>query len=181
MVKQSESVTFRISTTLLESLREESLKNNTSLNTLVSQLIIEHETWHKYSKNAGFMSIPKDFQRSLLNKVTKDEIIQITQQKAKMCNSIVSMLRSVYSLDTFLDVIESWFKISNFSYRKDVGTDVFRLTVQHNMGEKWSVFLSTLIQSNLEKLVNEKCVITITDESVSIEIPNKLFDVLIYS
>lgn len=167
----SESITFRIPIELLESLRIEAQEDNVSLNTLVNQVIIGHEKWHKYSKKAGFITIPKDFQKLLMAKLTNDEIIQITQQKAKYCKDVVSMLRSNYSVDSFLDVIEMWFKISNFSYRKDMNENKLRLTVQHNMGEKWSMFLSSLIQINLERLIDEKLIIEMTDETVIIEIP----------
>lgn len=179
MVKESESVTFRIPIDLLESLRMEAQEDNVSLNTLVNQVIIGHEKWHKYSKKAGFITIPKDFQKLLMGKVTNDEIIQITQQKSKYCKDIVSMLRTSYSLDSFLDVIETWFKICNFPYRKDMNKNKLKLTVQHNMGEKWSLFLSLLIQINLEKLIveksiDEKSIVEMTDETVIIEIPCKL-------
>lgn len=137
-------------------------------------MIIGHEKWHKYSKKAGFIPIPKEFQILLMSKVTNEEIIQITQQKSIGCKDVISMLRTSYSLDSFLDVMETWFKISNFPYRKDMSENKFRLTVQHNMGEKWSIFLSSLIQINLEKLIDEKCIIEMTDETIIIEIPNKL-------
>lgn len=181
MVKESESITFRIPSDLLELLRNEAQEDNISLNTLVNQVIIGHEKWHKYSKKAGFITIPKDFQKLLMSKVTNDEIIQITQQKSKYCKDVVSMLRTSYSLDSFLDVMETWFKISNFPYRKDMSENKLRLTVQHNMGEKWSVFLSSLIQINLEKLIDEKSIIEMTDETIIIEIPNKLNNTPIHS
>ena len=83
MRKESESITFRIPVSLLESLRMESFENHTSVNTLVNQLIIEHEKWHKHARHVGFISIPKDFQRTLLDNITKNKLIKITQKKAE--------------------------------------------------------------------------------------------------
>ena len=180
MVKESESVTFRVPTSLLESLRRESLENHTSLNTLVNQIIIKHETWGKYFNKAEFMSIPKDLQKSVLSKLTKNEIIQIAQQKSESCKDVINMLRSNYSLDSFLDVIEAWCDDSNFHYRKEVNENKYKLTVQHTLGENWSIFLSTLIQSNLEKLTDEKCVIEITTNTIIITVPKKS-SVILYS
>ena len=173
MAKISESVTLRIPTSFLESLHKEALANHTSVNTLVNHIIIEHEKWHKYAKNVGFITIPKDFQQSLLNNIPKNKLIEITQKKTDSCKDVISLLRSTYDLDSFLDVMETWFVISGFSCRKDVTPDIIKLTVHHDMGEKWSIFLSILFQQNLEKLTNEKTLVELTDKIVTISIFRK--------
>jgi hypothetical protein len=173
MKKDNESITFRLSSSFLESLRKEALENHTSVNTLVTRLISEHEKWHKYAKSVGFISMPKDFQRLLLDNITKNQLIEITEKKADNCKDAITLLRSNYDLDSFFDVIETWFTVSGFSYRKDVDTDKIKLTVHHDMGEKWSIFLSILCQRNFEKLTNEKTLVEITDKTVIIVVPIK--------
>ena len=171
MRKESESITFRIQVSLLKSLRTESFENHISVNTLVNQLIIEHEKWHKYARHVGFISIPKDFQRTLLDNITKNKLIEITQKKAENCKDIITMLRPSYDLNSFLDVIETWFMISGFSCRKDENADIIKLNIHHDMGEKWSVFISILLQQNLEKLINGKILVEMTDKTVIVVLP----------
>jgi hypothetical protein len=52
------------------------------------------------------------------------------------------MLRNEYSINSSLDVIESWIKIAGYSYRHEVrGAEHSYIIQHHDMGRKWSLYL----------------------------------------
>jgi hypothetical protein len=173
MKKTTETVTFRLSAPLIESLREEAKEDHVSLNTLMTQLIISHEKWGKHSRKGCFMPIPKDFLMLLMDQLSVDEIKKIVQTKTETCKDVITLFRAKYDLDSFLDFIETWFRVSAFPYRKDVTENKIKLVIMHVMGEKWSLFLSLLLQYNLEALTKEKILVETTDQTVTVEIPIK--------
>ena len=167
---KTESVTFRLSANMINELRLEADENNLSLSTLVNQIIYAHNNWHKYATKAGFIPIPKVLQILFLDKITNDEIQGIAKKKTDTCKDSIIMLRKEYTIETFLDAIETWAKMSGFDCRTVTHEDKLRFIINHNMGEKWSLFLVSLIKHNLEDLLDKKVICELTDQTIMLEI-----------
>src|SRR5215210_8523928 len=55
--KKTESITFRLESEILVSLRQEARRKDVSVNTLVSQIARQHTNWHSLAAQAGFISV----------------------------------------------------------------------------------------------------------------------------
>ena len=73
----TEGITFRIPSSSVNQLREESKKKQVSLNTLVNQILKEHLDWHIYAAQAGFFHIPRSTMSKILDKLTEEEISEL--------------------------------------------------------------------------------------------------------
>jgi hypothetical protein len=58
---QSESITFRLDSTILNKLHHEAEQNDISVNTLVSYIIRRHIDWHYNAAKAGFVNVRRGF------------------------------------------------------------------------------------------------------------------------
>lgn len=54
------------------------------------------------------------------------------------------MLRNEYNIDSALDVVETWIKISGYPYTHKTDGSKHTYIIQHEMGKKWSIYLSEL-------------------------------------
>ena len=54
---QSESITFRLDSTILNKLHHEANQKDISVNTLVSHIIRRHIDWHSNAAKAGFVTV----------------------------------------------------------------------------------------------------------------------------
>jgi hypothetical protein len=65
---QSESITFRLDSTILNNLHSEAEQKDISVNTLVSHIIRRHIDWHSNAAKAGFVTVRRGLLSNLINK-----------------------------------------------------------------------------------------------------------------
>ena len=73
----------------------------------------------------------------------------------------VFLLRSKYNIESSLDVIETWIRISGHPYRHEVSYSRHSYVIQHDMGRNWSLYLAEpyrflLKNSNYKKWILHK-------------------------
>jgi len=96
----TEGITFRIPSSSINQLREESKKKQVSLNALINQIIREHLDWHTYAAPAGYYYVPRSTMSLVLNKLSEDEISEIASIIAKRIMDTGLLLRGEFTLVT---------------------------------------------------------------------------------
>lgn len=58
-------------------------------------------------------------------------------------------LKDKYDVAAALGFIESWLKIAGYPYKHDISSnsDIHRFMIHHNMGRRWSLYLSELYRN----------------------------------
>ena len=157
---KNESVTFRISTKALKSLRNEAEQKDISTNTLVNQIINEHLSWHSNAAKAGFIAVRRPFVTKVINNLSEQEIISLAEYVAKSANKdAILLIKKEYTMKSALAFWESWIKISGYPYRHEEtnnGHVRHYYVIQHDMGKKWSIYLANLYQFLFDELGQSK-------------------------
>jgi hypothetical protein len=149
---QSESITFRLDNTILNKLHHEAEQKDISVNTLVSHIIRSHIDWHSNATKAGFITVRKGLLSNLINRLSEKEISSIAEYIAKTeTKDFVLLLRNEYNIESALDVVETWIKISGYPYRHDVNFTLHSYMIQHDMGKNWSLYLAELYRFLFEE------------------------------
>jgi hypothetical protein len=149
---QSESITFRLDNTILNKLHREAELKDISVNTLVSHVIRSHIDWHSNAAKAGFVTVRRGLLSNLINRLPEKEISSIAEYIAKTeTKDFVLLLRNEYNIESALDVIETWIKISGYPYRHDVNYTLHSYMIQHDMGKNWSLYLAELYRFLFEE------------------------------
>lgn len=153
--KSNESITFRLDSSILARLREEASGKDISVNTLVSKIAKDHVSWHSIAPRAGFISVRKALISKLLEKYGDDEIGEIAASVSRTSTKdVFLLLRNEYSLETGIDVLETWLKMSGYAYNhsiKQIDAGTFHsFVVQHDMGTKWSLYLAELFKAAVQ-------------------------------
>ena len=140
---QSESITFRLDSIMLNRLHHEADQKDISVNTLVSHIIRRHIDWHSNAAKAGFVTVRKGLLSNLINRLPNEEIFSIAEYIAKNdTKDFVLLLRNEYNIESALDVIETWIKISGYPYRHESNYTRHSYVIQHDMGRNWSIYLA---------------------------------------
>jgi hypothetical protein len=148
----SESITFRLDNILLNKLYREAEQEDISVNTLVGHIIRKHFDWHSNAAKAGFITVRRGLLSNLLSRLSEEEIIPIAEYIAKNeTKDFVLLLRNEYNIESALDVIETWIKISGYPYRHEVNYTRHSYVIQHDMGKNWSIYLSELYRFLFEE------------------------------
>jgi hypothetical protein len=142
---QSESITFRLDSTILNKLHREAEQKDISVNTLVSHIIRRHIDWHSNAAQAGFVTVRRGLLSNLINRLSEKEISSMAEYIAKNeTKDFVLLLRNEYNIESALDVIETWIKISGHPYRHEVNYTRHSYVIQHDMGRNWSLYMAEL-------------------------------------
>ncbi len=143
----SGNVTLRFDGQTLESLRKEAEQKRISLNTLASQIFKTHVEFSGAAAKAGMVSFPKSLLIRLMNRLSEDEVKLLSEEIAKneMKDTLLMIERS-YTAEAFIDFIESWIRVSGFSYTHDISDGTHYFAIQHEMGKRWSVYHAELLK-----------------------------------
>lgn len=169
-----ESVTFRLDGSNLAAISKEAEKKGMSLNTLVNQIIDKHVDWYSFSAEANLVSFPQKFISKLLSKFTDSEIEKLAKYIAQEeVKDIILLLRKKNDPDAFLDIIDTWTKVSGFPYSHDVDDSVHSLIIQHDMGKNLSLYLAKLYEIMFESFDLKKAEFDITGNTISFTVDTK--------
>ena len=162
------SVTFRFNNEILSKLRNEAGQKRISLNTLASQIFQSYVEYEMYASRAGMVSFPKSLMVRLMDRLSEIEVQQLSEHIAN--NELKEMLllvKNEYSVSAFLDMIESWLRVSGIGYRRDVVDSVQTFVIQHDMGKRWSTYFEKLIKYAFKDLKENEPVFDINDNSIA--------------
>jgi predicted transcriptional regulator len=148
----SESITFRLDGIILNKLHREAEQRDISVNALVSHIIKEYMDWHSNAAKAGFVTERRGLLTNLINRLPEEEISSIAEYIAKNeTKDFVLFLRNEYNIESALDVIETWIKISGYPYRHEVNHTRHSYVIQHDIGKNWSLYLAQLYRFLFEE------------------------------
>jgi hypothetical protein len=147
-----QSITFRLDNTILNKLHHEAEQKDISVNTLVSHIIRRHIDWHSNAAKAGFVTVRRRLLSNLINRLPEKEISSIAEYIAKNeTKDFVLLLRNEYKIESALDVIETWIKISGYPYRHEVNYTRHSYVIQHDIGKNWSLYLAEVYRFLFEE------------------------------
>lgn len=150
------TVSLRISEPILHGLERESASKLVSLNTLANQIFLQHLKWHSLSASAGIISLPKSIVVGLIEGLDDDRIADLARTLAASdCKDLLLILRKEYSIDSFLDMLETWIAVCGFPHRSSNQEGVHKYIIQHDGGGKLSMFLSEYLKDCCEGLASK--------------------------
>jgi hypothetical protein len=114
-----------------------------------------------YASRAGMISFPKSLLVRIMDRLNEQEVEQLSEYIAKNeFKEMTLLVKNEYNISTFLDMIESWLRVSGIGYRRDAIDSVQRFVIQHDMGEK-------LIKYAFKDLNENEPVFDISDNSIA--------------
>ena len=93
------------------------------------------------------VSFPKTLLVRMMDRLSEGEVDALSEHVAKNeIKDMTRLMKSEYSISAFLDMLESWLRISGFVYRRDIsGSGVQTFVIQHDLGRRWSAYFEKLI------------------------------------
>jgi hypothetical protein len=184
--RKTHSMTFRIDSSVIDELQNESETREISLNVLVNQVLKRYIEWDRYESKIGMMPVPKLMLSTLIDKainVAKSSGIKdvehyrddMIKQAAKIAFDLmkdsVLYMKKQYSLWVVLAVLEDYMKVSGINAdHKLEGSRKHIFVIQHELGENWSLFTKELLTLIFENLANVKAEFNVTPNTTVAEV-----------
>lgn len=166
----TETVTFRLSSTLVKALRNDAKLENISLNSFVAKIFTNHVQWERYERKFGLLPMTKPFLKEALNRISDPQIIDLAQKIEKdNFRTIMAFMKENPTTGDFIEILRSWLTVSwmqNDLHVHEDGENHFM--IQHDMNIKWSLYLKILVSELYRDIFGKNVDIRITDKTISL-------------
>jgi hypothetical protein len=165
---KTETVTFRLPSSLIEKLRMDAELEGISLNNYVAKIFSNHIQWERYERKVGLLPMTEAFLREVLSLLTDEQIVNFAQklEKQKFTN-ILAFMKNSHDVEDFVEVMRAWLTVSWMQQNIEVRGGKYYFKIQHSLGTKWSLYVKTLISELSYDILGKKADISIVGDTIS--------------
>jgi hypothetical protein len=165
---KTETVTFRLPSSLIDELRMDAELERVSLNNYVAKIFSNHIQWERYERKVGLLPMTEAFLREVLSQLTEEQIVNLAQrlEKQKFTN-ILAFMKNSHDVEDFVEVIRAWLTVSWMQQSIEVRDGKYHFKIQHSLGTKWSLYVKTLISELSYDILGKKSDIRILGDTLS--------------
>tara|TARA_B100000959_G_scaffold47391_1_gene48456 strand:+ start:86 stop:670 length:585 start_codon:yes stop_codon:yes gene_type:complete len=144
--EQTNSISYRLPSKLLESLETEARQKNISHNVLVKQILQKYVSWERFSEKIGMVPVPQKILQSLGGRLSHQEILEIIDALFITIKDSVMFMKGGYDLKRTIETLEDYMRNSGMESDHRVEGDLHHFVIQHKMGMQWSIFTELLLR-----------------------------------
>jgi hypothetical protein len=165
---KTETVTFRLQSSLIDELRMDAELEGVSLNNYVAKIFSNHIQWERYERKVGLLPMTEAFLREVLSQLTDEQIVNLAQrlEKQKFTN-ILAFMKNSHDVEDFVEVMRAWLTVSWMQQNIEVRDGKYYFKIQHSLGTKWSLYVKTLISELSYDILGRKSDIRIVGDTLS--------------
>ena len=165
---KTETVTFRLPSSLVDELRMDAELERVSLNNYVAKIFSNHIQWERYERKVGLLPMTEAFLREVLSQLTDEQIVNLAQrlEKQKFTN-ILAFMKNSHDVEDFVEVMRAWLTVSWMQQSIEVRDGKYYFKIQHSLGSKWSLYVKTLISELSYDILGRKSDIRIVGDTLS--------------
>jgi hypothetical protein len=167
--KESVTMTFRLDSKVMQKLRSESDRQQTTLNAYINHVLRRYTEWDIFQPKVGMVTIPKKVVADMFARLSKDEIEKIAKGIGK--NAVIDMsyfVEGKVDLESFL----AWFEIRMKDWLVEVNHKVSGRThtiiIPHDFGENWSLYYKIVLEGVFNELFVKRVEVKATDTLLAI-------------
>ena len=165
---KTETVTFRLPSSLIDELRSDAELGGVSLNNYVARIFSNHVQWERYERKVGLLPMTEAFLSEVLNQLGDEQIVNLAQklEKEKFRN-IIAFMRDRQDVSDFVEVMRSWLTVSWMQQNIEVRDGTYYFKIQHSLGPKWSLYVKTLLSELSQDILGKKAEISVVGDTIS--------------
>ncbi len=149
MPKEGRTVakSFRINEKALGALQEEAARQNVSVNTLVNQLLLDYSEFGRFLQRINAVRLSRKTFGEILNFVSDDNLAKAGEMSGKGAPmALIASKWGKITVNTVIEYIHDLSAYANlFEYYEKNENERWTITLMHELGPKWSMFLTKYI------------------------------------
>ena len=156
--KATTTRTVRLSEYLDDLLEKDSEDKRISINSLVTSIITRYAEWDRYTEKIGFISLPREVLKLMNDSIDDEKIRQLAEAfGSRHAEEYMMFWFKRMNPDTFLDQLALFCRYAGLA-RYEIETEGrdHIIVLHHELGRKWSIFLSHIIvqvMNNTAKII----------------------------
>jgi len=138
---------FRVNEKALGALQEEATRQSVSVNTLVNQLLLDYSEFGRFLQRLNALRLSRKTFAEILSMISEDNLIKAGQTAGKSGpTTIIASKWGKINVNTVIQFIHDLSAYANlFEYYEKNENERWTITLMHELGPKWSTFLTHYI------------------------------------
>src|SRR5919198_2551632 len=168
--KQYVTITFRLNRKVVESFRKESERSGISINALVNQVLCHYVDWDSFEPRVGMIPFPKAVLGRIFAELDSGQIAKLASSIGKdTAIDMAIFMKGRIDILAFISWIEARMGNSGFEivHRVDGAKGIHTVTIKHDLGKNWSLYLKTMLESILADFFKKQSEFIVSDSMVS--------------
>lgn len=165
---KTETVTFRLPSTLIDELRTDAELEGISLNNYVAKIFSNHIQWERYERKVGLLPMTGAFLSEVLAQLEDSQVVNLAQKLEKQkFRNIIAFMKDSHSVEDFVEIMRTWLTVSWMQQSIEVRDGKYYFKIQHSLGQKWSLYVKTLISELSYDILGKKADISMVGDTMS--------------
>lgn len=176
-IKHTTTMTFRLDSNILQKLYDKAERDDTSVNSIVNHILKRYIEWDMFENKSGMVPVSKPVVKDLFGRLSKEEVIDLSNEIAKNpVYEIALFMKGKVDPDSFI----SWFlsrmkSCSEITSTNENGVRTF--IFKHELGENWSLYHKTVVESIFNDFLHKPIDISITGSTLVVKLENNRYQV----
>lgn len=171
-VKKTQTNTFRLPSYLIDEMKKEAELEKINLNALVTKILSNHVLWERYERKVGLLPMTKPFVKDAIHRLDNDEIIKLAKEiERDTFSNILHFMKGEYSVHDFIEIVRAWLNVAWMQHHIEQTKDAYIFKIQHDLGNKWSLYVETLITELFHDIINKNLKIKSNKSNIVLVFP----------
>jgi len=169
---KTQTVSFRLSTSLIDELKQEAKMEKMNFNALISKILENHNLWDKYERKLGLLPMTKPFVKDAIQRLTEKEIIYLAEVIEKdTFSDILNFMKGEYTVNDFIEILRTWLNVAWMQHHIETKKNTIVFKIQHDLGGKWSLYVKTLATELFYDILEKKLEVSSTKTTITLVFP----------
>lgn len=169
---KTQTVSFRLSSSLIEELKQEAKMEKMNFNALISKILENHNLWDKYERKLGLLPMTKPFVKDAIQRLTEKEIIYLAEVIEKdTFSDILNFMKGEYTVNDFIEILRTWLNVAWMQHHIETKKNTIVFKIQHDLGGKWSLYVKTLATELFYDILEKKLEVSSTKTTIILVFP----------
>ena len=170
--KKSKTMSFRLDEDLIDEIKNEAELERINVNALVSKILSNHILWERYERKLGLLPMTKPFVQYSINQMENNEIIHLAEEVEKdTFSDILNFMKGEYTVEDFIEILRSWIYVAWMQHDVTKGKEGYTFRFNHDLGEKWSLYVRTLVTELFHDIVQKRLEVKSTKNAITLMFP----------
>ena len=143
------------------------------MNALISSILTKYAEWDRYADRFGFVAVPRDGYRAIIDAVDEEKIIEIAEVfgPAKAREMALLWFKRV-NLESYLRYLSIQMRYGRLAdFEMQAGAEEDTISLHHDLGANFSLLLSRGIEQVFESIPNISPRLSVEENALAIHLP----------